>query len=236
MKNAEIAGPLDVIGSVFNFDPADPSLEPVLEFICGPDFSLQWSPLVDVEPRRTRMVSNIVRGDTQRPDDTPHASRQFDQSGTRAALHDAYTDLFIGPAALAAPPWGSVYLDEEGVVFGASTSALKDFLSRHAIALDGLQGGPEDHFGTLCWIGAWLAAQDRMDTFDDLLGEHVLPWAFGYLDELKKAAKTLAADNPAAEFYAATADLASATLHAIQARRSIPVAQKTLYRGRASSP
>ncbi|MGB9098314.1 molecular chaperone TorD family protein [Erwinia sp.] len=33
--------------------------------------------------------------------------------------------LFIGPKAFKAPPWGSVYLDGESVLFGDSTHSLR---------------------------------------------------------------------------------------------------------------
>lgn len=50
------------------------------------------------------------------------------------ALSDAlvweYRRLFVGPAAKAAPPWGSVYTDRECVIFGRSTLALREWL-RH---------------------------------------------------------------------------------------------------------
>jgi len=140
-----------------------------------------------------------------------------DSTETRAALHAAFRDLFVGPAALPAPPWGSVYLDQEKVLFGTSTFSLNAFLDRNAITFRDPDNGPKDHFGTLCWIAAWLASKDRMDVFDELMSEHVLPWAFLYLDELKTAALAMAPDNHAAVFYAAAADLASTTLAAIKA-------------------
>ncbi|HDG7955589.1 TPA: molecular chaperone TorD family protein, partial [Klebsiella quasipneumoniae subsp. similipneumoniae] len=37
------------------------------------------------------------------------------------SLPEAWQRLFIGPWALPAPPWGSVWLDKESVLFGEST-------------------------------------------------------------------------------------------------------------------
>ena len=42
-----------------------------------------------------------------------------------ADLDRDYHRLFVGPGKLAAPPWGSVYLDSESVLFGDSCVALQ---------------------------------------------------------------------------------------------------------------
>lgn len=42
------------------------------------------------------------------------------------SLPEAWQRLFIGPWALPAPPWGSVWLDKESVLFGESTLALRE--------------------------------------------------------------------------------------------------------------
>lgn len=142
----------------------------------------------------------------------------------RAALHRAYMDLFVGPAPLEAPPWGSVYLDEERVLYGASTTLLREFLHRESVAAKGPDAGPEDHFGTLCWLAAWLAAEGRMEAFDELLGEHLMPWAPLYLQELRLAAQARAAD-----FYAEAAEFAASALDGIVEGRAIQVTRKRLF-------
>ena len=40
-------------------------------------------------------------------------------------LYWEYRRLFVGPQAKVAPPWGSVYLDKDQVIFGASTMEPK---------------------------------------------------------------------------------------------------------------
>jgi TorA maturation chaperone TorD len=218
MTNADIAAALNLMGALFRLDPVDPALQPVLAGLAHGDFAVDWPCAGEAGPARDAMA--------------PLAA---DSAEARTALHAAYRDLFVGPAALPAPPWGSVYLDEEKVLFGASTCSLNTFLDRNAITFRDPDHGPQDHFGTLCWIGAWLASEDRMDVFDELMGEHVLPWAFLYLDELKTAALAMAQDNPASAFYAAAADLAAATLGAIQAERPVEIAEKKLYPSHAGA-
>ena len=55
-------------------------------------------------------------------EDLHAVSEELARTG-RADIHEtdrAYHRLFVGPRKLAAPPWGSVYLDSEAVVFGDS--------------------------------------------------------------------------------------------------------------------
>ena len=40
------------------------------------------------------------------------------KQGLTQDLTEQYQNLFIGPNELLAPPWGSVYLDPECVIFG----------------------------------------------------------------------------------------------------------------------
>lgn len=218
MTNADIAAALNLMGALFRLDPIDPTLKPALAGFAHGDFVIDWPCPGEVGPAFDAMA--------------PLAA---DSAEARAALHAAFRDLFVGPAALPAPPWGSVYLDQEKVLFGASTFSLNTFLDRNAITLRDPDNGPKDHFGTLCWIGAWLASKGRMDVFDELMSEHVLPWAFLYLAELKTAAMAMAPDNHAAVFYAAAADLASTTLAAIKAERSVEITEKKLYPSHAGA-
>ena len=96
----------------------------------------------------------------------------------RAALacHDnldqQYQDLFIGPNALPAAPWGSVYLDEEGVLFGDSTLALQAFMRAHRIDFMSSINEPEDHIGLMLMLAAYLA-EHHPDVLPAFLHEHL---------------------------------------------------------------
>lgn len=92
-------------------------------------------------------------------------------------LTDAWQRLFIGPYALPAPPWGSVWLDRESVLFGDSTLALRQWMRENGIAFEMQQNEPEDHFGTLLLLAAWLIENGR-DSECDQLG--VAPAAVEY--------------------------------------------------------
>ena len=121
---------------------------------------------------------------------------------TDETLPEAWQRLFIGPWALPAPPWGSVWLDRESVLFGESTLALRQWMRDNGITFDMPQNEPEDHFGTMLM--------------------HLLPWSQRFLTVLRENAR-----HP---FYVGIAELAQMTLVDWQSRLPIPVIEKTLYR------
>ncbi|MFT4173173.1 MAG: Tat proofreading chaperone DmsD [Rhodocyclaceae bacterium] len=142
-------------------------------------------------------------------DELDSVQRLMAQGLDERHLADAYGRLFIGPDHLEAPPWGSVYLTEDGTLYGDSTLALRAFLDTEGIVLDWRINEPEDHIGLLFWAIAWLAEHQRDDALATLLDDHLRPWASTYLAQLESVAS-----HP---FYAGLARLAALTLQALPA-------------------
>ncbi|WP_410012265.1 Tat proofreading chaperone DmsD [Sodalis sp. C49] len=137
------------------------------------------------------------------------------------ALEETFQNLFIGPYALPAPPWGSVYLDKESVLFGESTVALRRWLAQEGIASRQQDGEPEDHIGLLLMLAAWLA-ENNESVLDALLAQHILPWSGRYLALLEQGT-----EHP---FYRGVARLASLTLGDWRSRRNLQSPERELYR------
>lgn len=144
-------------------------------------------------------------------------AREDDES-----LPEAWQRLFIGPWALPAPPWGSVWLDKESVLFGDSTLALREWMRATGIALSEQRSEPEDHFGILLLLAAWLCESAQDEAFNQLLAWHLLPWSGRFLSVF-----VAEANQP---FYQALGQLAQETLAQWQARLPCAVAEKPLYR------
>ena len=123
--------------------------------------------------------------------------------------------LFIGPYALPAPPWGSVWLDRESVLFGDSTLALRQWMRENQIAFEMQQNEPEDHFGTLLLLRGSLRTDARRR--DQLLAWHLLPWSTRFL--------SVFVENAGRPFYTALGKLAQLTLADWQSTLLIPVAE-----------
>jgi TorA maturation chaperone TorD len=80
---------------------------------------------------------------------------------------------------------------------------------------------PEDHFGALLLLSAWLAEQHVDVLLDTLLAQHLCPWSGRYLELL-----TGNADHP---LYLALAKLARVTLTHWQRECALDVPMLELY-------
>ncbi|AJJ69920.1 Tat proofreading chaperone DmsD [Yersinia pseudotuberculosis] len=136
-------------------------------------------------------------------------------------LEEAWQRLFIGPYALPAPPWGSVYLDKDMVLFGDSTLKLRNWMQQRHVEVTLKQQEPEDHFGLLMMMAAWLAEHQPVD-LPVLLADHLLPWSYRYLALLQSDA-----GHP---FYQGLAQLTTLTLAHWQHELQVTPAGVELYR------
>lgn len=137
---------------------------------------------------------------------------------TRAA---AWQRLFIGPGTLPAPPWGSVWLDSENVLFGESMLVLRRWMVFNGIDFHTDQNEPCDHIGILLLLAAWLAELGCERLLTQLLGWHVLPWTARFLEVF--------IERSGHPFYAAVGKLTQLTLCDWQRSMPIVVSQKTLF-------
>lgn len=146
------------------------------------------------------------------------------EGGTFAAddsLTWEYRRLFIGPQALPAPPWGSVYTDYECVMFGASTLALIEWMRAHGIARTAGSSTPEDHIGLMLELMAWIAS-NQPENLDEFLRDHLLTWSSHYLIELEEASSH--------DFYRGLARLTRLSLEGARDARGIAVNYPRYYR------
>ncbi|QHB31917.1 molecular chaperone [Yersinia canariae] len=119
-----------------------------------------------------------------------------------------FSVLFEGQGEMPAPPWGSVYLDRENILMGKSTLKYREFLLTLGLASQSAIHEPEDQFGLmlLAWVHLIerphlsqqqlsqrlisqqaISQQHPNDAAITLLTEHLLPWAYRYLEQVKNA-------------------------------------------------
>ncbi|PSU97304.1 hypothetical protein C0W35_02660 [Photobacterium kishitanii] len=107
------------------------------------------------------------------------------------STHDEY---FMGIGSMPLPPWGSVYLDRESVIFGLSMQEFKTFISRVGIEFETNNNDPLDHIGLMFMaLGELLDIQQQqpaMEEINELLSCHLLPWSQYYIDQLCALLKT----------------------------------------------
>lgn len=189
-----------VLGALFYFAPDSEQAAPLVTALTQGDWQQDWP----LPPGQLAPLAVSLRQQADEP------------------LPDAWQRLFIGPWALPAPPWGSVWLDRESVLFGDSTLALRQWMRDNGIVFEMAQNEPEDHFGTLLLLAAWLAENGRNAERDQLLAWHLLPWSSRFL--------AVFVENAGHPFYQALGQLAQLTLADWQSTLLIPVAEKPLYR------
>ena len=155
-----------LLGAAFYYAPDDERIARVLQFFQQPNWQQEWMSFVDEK--------------------TLKKSTALITEGLHQNLDEQYQALFIGPNALPAPPWGSVYLDPESVIFGQSLLALRTFLKQHQIAFQSNQDEPEDHIGLMLMLAAYLA-ENRPHLLPEFLSQHLLTWASYFLTQLALA-------------------------------------------------
>lgn len=99
-----------------------------------------------------------------------------------------YTRLFRGPAKLPAPPWGSVYMDRDQVMYGWTWVELRTWLRTHDIAGTYEENDPEDNFARMLALASEVA-QNRPELLAELLADHLLCWSDHFLELLVDAAE-----------------------------------------------
>lgn len=116
--------------------------------------------------------------------DMADALRQIDQE----QLSRDHAVLFLGPFELAAPPYGSVYLEGGRRVMGDSTMEVARLYQQEGVAID--VGEPPDHIAIELEFLSFLARKEAMATAAGLneeadrcrrvqnrfLGEFLQPW------------------------------------------------------------
>lgn len=131
----------------------------------------------------------------------------YTQAWSPAALSDLewdYTRLFIGPGPVLAPPWESVYLSREHLLFDQPTLDVRRAYAQFGLQAPRLNAEPDDHLGLefgfmahLCDLGLEaIRAGDRLQeerslqAQRDFLSQHMLRWAPQCLELVVEKANT----------------------------------------------
>lgn len=184
-----------VLGALFYYSPESHETAPLVQALLTDDWQAQW-------PLDAEALAPVAA---------------MFKTHSEESLPQAWQRLFIGPYAR-----GSVWLDRESVLFGDSTLALRQWMRENGIQFEMQQNEPEDHFGSLLLLAAWLAENDRHHECEQLLAWHLFPWSSRFLDVF--------IDHAGHPFYQALGQLARLTLAQWQAQLIIPVAVKPLFR------
>lgn len=140
----------------------------------------------------------------------PSLAEKMVEAAQEVTLDEAvgqYTRLFIGPGTLPSPPWESVHLGTDRLIFQESTLAVRDAYRRGGFKAAGYPREPDDHLGTECSFmaalaqragDAWAAGNKEAALSDlaiqrDFLDRHLLRWIGLFSCRLREAPAALRA-------------------------------------------
>lgn len=103
-----------VLGALFYYAPESAEAAPLVAVLTSDGWETQW-------PLPEASLAPLVTAFQTQCEET-HAQ--------------AWQRLFVGPWALPSPPWGSVWLDRESVLFGDSTLALRQWMREKGIQFE----------------------------------------------------------------------------------------------------
>ncbi|OOH92113.1 DMSO reductase maturation protein DsmD [Pasteurellaceae bacterium 15-036681] len=187
-----------LLGTLFYYEPKDERSQSVIEWFKQDDSLELWKGLDNLEH-----ISTLI------------------QQGIKQDLDSQFQDRFIGPNPFVAPPWGSVYLDPESVVFGNSLLTLREFLRKHQIQFVTKYEEPEDQFGVMLLLSAYIAEQ-KPHLLNEFLSHHLFTWSSRYLE--------LFLGQNGSPFYQAMGILAQTTLIEWEQELALDKQQAVLYR------
>jgi TorA maturation chaperone TorD len=112
--------------------------------------------------------------------------------------------MFIGSGMPQAPPWESVYRTKERSMFGPHTFEVRSFYERFGLVSERRDREPEDHIGLELEFMAYLSgrhgaclrrgdpeeAATSLQAQRDFLGDHLLPWAPQFCQDVSRSAES----------------------------------------------
>jgi len=103
--------------------------------------------------------------------------------------------LFIGPGKKEVYPWGSVYTDEEGLLFGPSSLAWEGFCTEYHIDIQPECNEPTDHFALIfSALAATMSSEyddeTKSQVVTQILRVHFYPWGETVLELIEQKALT----------------------------------------------
>lgn len=115
-----------------------------------------------------------------------------------------YTHLFVGPGRVLAPPWESVYFNENRLTFQQETLDVRNWYRRYGLESEKLRSEPDDHVGLELSFLAYLASQalaalrsGSPEEADELLAAqrqflqaHPMRWVSQWAQEVSDHART----------------------------------------------
>ncbi|ANS85096.1 putative Tat proofreading chaperone DmsD [Vibrio scophthalmi] len=136
-------------------------------------------------------------------------------------LEADFFQLLQGSGDMPSPPWGSAYLDKENALFGSSTLEFREFIRDKGLQCDTGLREPEDHIGLMFMLTSLLLEQDDVAGANQLLSQHLMPFAPYMLTAMQNNAET--------NFYAQLAEFSLGWLEYYCEDQQLVIAERRNY-------
>lgn len=127
-------------------------------------------------------------------------------------LADDYARVFVGPAALPAPPWESVYRDKKRLLMTATTLSVREYYRAYGYEAQQRLHVPDDHLAIeldflaalaqealdACAVGDAESAELALQAGSTFLDSHLALWAPDFTADLR--------EHDGSPFYCAVAE------------------------------
>lgn len=106
-----------------------------------------------------------------------------------------FNALFVGPQTLKAPPFASVYLEEDALVMGKSTLSIREFMANIGLYISHVNNIPDDHISCVLELAVLLLANARVSAeYQVMLNryakEYIAIWVPEYIEKININAQT----------------------------------------------
>ncbi|MBP2699531.1 TorD/DmsD family molecular chaperone [Photobacterium lucens] len=139
---------------------------------------------------RSNNGSTILQAFTEQDDDLLKNIAALTHAVNSDELESDHFHLLQGSGDMPCPPWGSAYLDKENALFGSSTLQYREFTRQQGFTCDTGMREPEDHIGLMLMLVSILLEQENQTAANELLCEHLMPFAPFMLESMQQHAKT----------------------------------------------
>lgn len=138
----------------------------------------------------------------------PEAAEQVDElvrqlasaPGNLEQVADDYARIFVGPAALPAPPWESVYRDKKRVLMTATTLSVREFYRAYGYEAHHRLHVPDDHLAIeldflaalaqealdACAVQDGEGAESAFEAGSAFLNAHLALWVADFAADLRE--------------------------------------------------
>lgn len=106
------------------------------------------------------------------------------------SLKQDYTRLFIGLERMLAPPYASVYLGKDFLLYEKPVLDVRQFYKNIGLYVNPKKNEPDDHIGFELFCLSYLCEKTDQAALSEFLSDHLNPWLNSFMSKVLDKAQT----------------------------------------------